>query len=68
MNVGYIGHNQYRYRWFKSPMGYVKLLLDIFIDVRSGYINISESNLYVRGTDEEMREYAEQEIERIEKM
>jgi hypothetical protein len=49
-------------------MGYVKLLIDIFIDVRSGYINISESNLYVRGTDEEMREYAEMEIERIEKM
>ena len=64
MKTGYIGHNRYRYRYFKSPLGFTKFLLDVFI--HPGYINMSESNICGNVTDEEIELFAKSEIARIE--
>lgn len=65
MKKGYIGHNQYRYRYFKSPLGNIKFLLDVFIG--PNFINISESNIDGEVTEESARQYALAEIERNER-
>ena len=64
MKKDYIGRNQYRYRWFKSPLGFTKFLLDVFIN--PNYINMVEHNINGNPTDEEIREFAIEEIKRIE--
>lgn len=68
MKTGYIGNNQYRYRWFKSPLGFTKFLLDAFIDTRSGFVNMSESNINGNPSDEEINQFAIREVKRIECM
>ena len=66
MKTGYIGSNKYRYRYFKTPLGYTKFLLDVFIN--PGYINMTESNISGSPSDEEVRRFAISEIKRIESM
>lgn len=66
MKTGYIGTNKYRYRFFKTPLGYTKFLLDVFIN--PGYINMTESNINSALSDEDIRHFALSEIERIESM
>lgn len=66
MKTGYIGTNRYRYRYFKSLLGHTKFLLDVFVG--PNYINISESNIDGKVTEESVRQYALAEIERIEAM
>ena len=66
MNTGYIGSNKYRYRFFKTPLGHTKFLLDVFIN--PGYINMTESNIAGSPSDEEVRRFAISEIQRIESM
>lgn len=66
MKIKYIGTNKYRYRYFKSPLGFIKLILDVFIDQRTGYINIAERNLALGSTDEQIEWYANEEFRRIE--
>lgn len=64
MKTGYIGHNKYRYRWFKSPLGFTKFLLDVFI--HPNFINMSETNINGDVTDDEIEQFAMSEIARIE--
>ena len=63
MKTGYIGRNEYRYRYFKSPLGFTKFLLDVF--VHPNYINMSEANICGNVTDEEIKQFALSEIARI---
>ena len=60
MTTKYIGTNKYRYRYFKSPLGFTKFLLDVFIN--PGYINMVEYNLPVEITEEQIAEFARREI------
>lgn len=66
MTKGYIKSNNYRYRYFKSPLGFIKFLLDVFIDPTTGYINIVEQNLVPETTEKEIMYFAESEVKRIE--
>lgn len=66
MKTCYIGHNKYRYRYFKSPLGFTKFLLDVF--VHPNYINMSETNIDGNATDEEINRFALSEIDRIESL
>ena len=66
MTTKYIGRNCYRYRYFKSPLGLTKFLLDSFI--HPGYINITESNLPKEITEEQIEAFAKSEIKRIENL
>ena len=64
MKTGYIGHNQYRYRYFYSPLGYTKFLLDVFI--HPNFINAVEHNVVGKPSEEEMHRFALDEIKRLE--
>lgn len=66
MTTKYIGHNCYRYRYFKSPLGFTKFLLDGFISTK--FINITESNLPKEITEEQIEAFAKSEIKRIENL
>lgn len=64
MKTEYIGRNQYRYRYFKSPLGFTKFLLDVF--VHPNFINISETNINGDPTEDDIRRFAQSEVARIE--
>ena len=66
MKTEYIGTNKYRYRFFKTPLGYTKFLLDVFIN--PNYINMTETNINGSPSDEDVRRFALSEIKRIESM
>lgn len=66
MTTKYIGTNSYRYRYFKSPLGFTKFLLDVFTNPR--YINMAEYNLPNEITEEQIAEFAKREIRYIESM
>lgn len=66
MTTKYIGSNCYRYRYFKSPLGFTKFLLDGFISMK--FINITESNLPEEITEEQIEAFAKSEIKRIENL
>ena len=66
MNTFYIGHNQYRVRYFKSPLGYIKFMLDVFI--HPNFINVVEHNLSNSSTEDHIRQFAKSEIERLENL
>lgn len=70
MNVGYIGHNQYRYRsFYVKLMNVTKILIDVFVDVRSGFINMAEINIEGRVEDEDIiRGAAEMKAKEIENL
>lgn len=60
----YVGTNQWKYCYLKSPIGVVKLLLYVFI--KPNYISIAEYNLALNSTEEQIGAYVKSEIERIE--
>lgn len=64
MTEKYVGTNQWKYCYFKSPIGVVKLLLYVFI--KPNYISIAEYNLALNSTEEQIDAYVKSEIERIE--
>lgn len=66
MKTEYIGHNQYRYRYFKSPLGFTKFLLDVFIN--PNFINAIEHNLAGDPTAEEIHKFALDEVKRLESL
>ena len=66
MTTKYIGPNKYRYRYFKSPLGFTKLLLDVFIHPK--YVNIAEYNLADGHTDEQIESFVKAECRRIENL
>lgn len=70
MIKGYIGTNQYRYRsFYVKLMNVTKILIDVFVDVRSGFINIAEINIEGRVEDEDIiRGAAEMKAKEIENM
>ena len=49
-NVGYIGENNYKYAWFRSPLGYIKFLFYSYQDSRTGYVLMIEENLFEEWT------------------
>lgn len=64
MTEKYVGTNKWKYRYFKSPIGVVKLLLYVFIKLN--YISITEYNLALNSMEEQIDAYLKSEIERIE--
>lgn len=70
MIKGYIGTNQYRYRsFYVKLMNVTKILIDVFVDVRSGFINMAEINIEGRVEDEDIiRGAAEMKTKEIENM
>lgn len=70
MIKGYIGTNQYRYRsFYVKLMNVTKILIDVFVDVRSGFINIAEINIEGRVWDEDIiRGAAEMKAKEIENL
>lgn len=64
MTVKYVGTNQWKYRYFKSPLGIIKLLLYAFIN--PNYVNIEEYNLALNSTDKQIDAFVKSEIKRIE--
>lgn len=70
MIKGYIGTNQYRYRsFYVKLMNVTKILIDVFVDVRSGFINIAEINIEGRVEDEDIiRGAAEMKAKEIENL
>lgn len=70
MIKGYIGTNQYRYRsFYVKLMNVTKILIDVFVDARSGFINMAEINIEGRVEDEDIiRGAAEMKAKEIENM
>ena len=68
MNYKYIGTNNYKYRYFKSPLGFLKVLLYTFIDTATGFTNIGEYNISSDSTDDQIESFVKSQIERIENM
>lgn len=70
MIKGYIGTNQYRYRsFYVKLMNVTKILIDVFVDVRSGFINMAEINIEGRVEDEDIiRGAAEMKAKEIENL
>lgn len=64
MTEKYVGTNQWKYRYFKSPIGIIKLLLYVYI--KPNYINIAEYNLALDFTEGQIDAYVKSEIEKIE--
>lgn len=68
MNYKYIGTNNYKYRHFKSPLGFTKVLLYIFIDRATGWGVIGEYNVSSDSTEDQIESFVKEQIERIENM
>lgn len=68
MLTGYIGTNRYRWRSFYVKLtNTTKLLIDGFLDERSGYMNMSEINFDGKIDDEDfIRGIAELKVDEIE--